>query len=55
VARSRAGAAVRRARSGADDDFRSVFREIATKHLGATNLNAMFPGFSSPQRLGLLG
>jgi uncharacterized protein (DUF1501 family) len=36
-------------------DFRSVFSEIATKHLGATNLNAMFPGFSSPARLGLLG
>jgi uncharacterized protein (DUF1501 family) len=36
-------------------DFRSVFSEIATKHLGATNLNAMFPGFNSPARLGLLG
>jgi uncharacterized protein (DUF1501 family) len=36
-------------------DFRSVFSEIATKHLGATNLSAMFPGFSSPARLGLLG
>ena len=36
-------------------DFRSVFSEIATKHLGATNLNAMFPGFNSPVRLGLLG
>jgi len=34
-------------------DFRSVFSEIATKHLGATNLSAMFPGFNSPQRLGL--
>jgi uncharacterized protein (DUF1501 family) len=36
-------------------DFRSVFSEIATKHLGATNTNAMFPGFSSATRLGLLG
>jgi uncharacterized protein (DUF1501 family) len=35
-------------------DFRSVFAEIASQHLGATNLNAMFPGFSSPARLGLL-
>ena len=36
-------------------DFRSVFSEIASKHLGATNLNAMFPGFTSPETLGLLG
>jgi uncharacterized protein (DUF1501 family) len=36
-------------------DFRSVFSEIASRHLGATNLNAMFPGFSSAARLGLLG
>ncbi len=36
-------------------DFRSVFSEIATKHLGATNTNAMFPGFNSPVHLGLLG
>jgi len=36
-------------------DFRSVFSEIAVKHLGATNLNAMFPGFNSATHLGLLG
>jgi len=36
-------------------DFRSVFSEIATKHLGATNTNAMFPGFTTPVHLGLLG
>jgi uncharacterized protein (DUF1501 family) len=36
-------------------DFRSVFSEIASKHLGATNLNAMFPGFTSPTTIGMLG
>src|SRR6266850_758218 len=27
-------------------DFRDVFGEIATKHLGATNLKAVFPGYA---------
>src|SRR6267154_1775099 len=27
-------------------DFRDVFGEIATKHLGATNLKAIFPGYT---------
>jgi uncharacterized protein (DUF1501 family) len=36
-------------------DFRAVFSEIASRHLGATNLGAMFPGFSSAGQLGLLG
>jgi len=26
-------------------DFRDVFAEIAKSHLGATNLNAIFPGY----------
>jgi uncharacterized protein (DUF1501 family) len=36
-------------------DFRTVFSEIATRHLGATRLDALFPGFTPPGRLGLLG
>src|SRR6185436_360889 len=38
-------------------DFRDVFGEIAQKHLGATNLKAVFPGYdSAPSRFGgLLG
>ncbi len=36
-------------------DFRSVFWEVASKHLGATNLSGMFPGFASPTRVGVLG
>jgi uncharacterized protein (DUF1501 family) len=28
-------------------DFRSVFSEVATKHLGATRLDALFPGFEA--------
>jgi len=38
-------------------DFRDVFGEIAAKHLGATNLMAVFPGYdSAPSRFGgLLG
>src|SRR5438034_1878472 len=38
-------------------DFRDVFGEIANKHLGATNLQAVFPGYaaSSAKFRGLLG
>jgi len=36
-------------------DFRTVFSEIASKHLGATKLDAMFPGFTSGAHLGILG
>ncbi|HEY2849164.1 MAG TPA: DUF1501 domain-containing protein [Gemmatimonadaceae bacterium] len=36
-------------------DFREVFSEIAARHLGATDLSAMFPGFTAGGRLGLLG
>src|SRR2546426_6884313 len=38
-------------------DFRDVFGEIAYKHLGATNLKAVFPGYtgSSSKFRGLLG
>ena len=36
-------------------DFRTVFSEITSKHLGATKLDAMFPGFTSGQHLGVLG
>ena len=37
-------------------DFRSVFSEIASKHLGAESLDRIFPGFSAPQKqwLGVL-
>lgn len=34
-------------------DFRSVFGEVVRKHLGATRLDAIFPGFT-PGELGLL-
>ena len=34
-------------------DFRSVFGEVVRKHLGASRLNAIFPGFE-PKELGLL-
>ena len=36
-------------------DFRSVFAEIATKHMGASRIDAMFPGFTATSRLGFLG
>ena len=35
-------------------DFRSVFSEVAAGHLGATHLEALFPGFDGPRSLGLL-
>ena len=38
-------------------DFRDVFGEVASKHLGATNLNAVFPGYGggSSKFRGVLG
>jgi uncharacterized protein (DUF1501 family) len=36
-------------------DFRTVFAEIATKHLGAKKIDPMFPGFTPTGWLGLLG
>ena len=35
-------------------DFRAVFSEIASKHLGAAKLDAVFPGYSSPVPVGVL-
>ncbi|MEP6733815.1 MAG: DUF1501 domain-containing protein [bacterium] len=35
-------------------DFRSVFSEVASKHLGATKLESIFPGYSSSGALGIL-
>jgi uncharacterized protein (DUF1501 family) len=35
-------------------DFRSVFGEIASKHLGAAKLDAVFPGYSAFAPVGLL-
>ena len=36
-------------------DFRAVFAEVASKHLGATRLEAMFPGFTPSGAAGVLG
>lgn len=36
-------------------DFRTVFNELATSHLGATRTDALFPGFEGAKTLGLLG
>ncbi len=36
-------------------DFRTVFAEIARRHLGAAKIDAMFPGFIPPSPLGFLG
>jgi uncharacterized protein (DUF1501 family) len=35
-------------------DFRSVFSEIAGKHLGAAKLDGVFPGYTAKSSLGLL-
>ena len=37
-------------------DFRSVFSELASKHLGAASLDRIFPGYATPERqwLGVL-
>ncbi|MBX9928920.1 MAG: DUF1501 domain-containing protein [Gemmatimonadaceae bacterium] len=36
-------------------DFRSVFREVTTRHLGAQHPERLFPEFSAPGAVGLLG
>jgi uncharacterized protein (DUF1501 family) len=36
-------------------DFRAVFGEVAVRHLGAQHLDRIFPGFTPPARMGLLG
>ncbi len=35
-------------------DFRSVFGEVASKHLGATRLDTLFPGYTGTGSLGIL-
>jgi uncharacterized protein (DUF1501 family) len=37
-------------------DFRSVFSEVAYKHLGAANMKSVFPGYDGDQKkwLGVL-
>ena len=35
-------------------DFRSVFSEVAAKHLGASRMDTIFPGFSAGAGLGIL-
>ncbi len=35
-------------------DFRDVLGELVTRHLGNTNLNAVFPGYTKPNFRGLL-
>jgi len=35
-------------------DFRAVFAEVVTKHLGASRLDAVFPGYAGTKSVGLL-
>jgi len=35
-------------------DFRSVFSEVVTGHLGVTDTRTIFPGFREPQKLGFI-
>jgi len=35
-------------------DFRAVFSELVSQHLGGAHLDAIFPGFSATERLGLV-
>ena len=35
-------------------DFRAVFSEIASKHLGAAKLDTVFPGYNATGTLGLI-
>jgi uncharacterized protein (DUF1501 family) len=36
-------------------DFRSVFAEVVTGHLGVTDTRTIFPGFKDAQKLGFIG
>jgi uncharacterized protein (DUF1501 family) len=35
-------------------DFRTVFAEVAGRHLGLTNLTHVFPGFGGPLAVGVI-
>jgi len=35
-------------------DFRDVFAEVVTRHLGASDISKIFPGYSYKQPLGIL-
>ena len=35
-------------------DFRSVFAEVVTSHLGVADTRTIFPGFKDAQRLGFI-
>jgi uncharacterized protein (DUF1501 family) len=36
-------------------DFRSVFAEVVRGHLGLADTRSVFPGFTNPQKVGLIG
>ena len=36
-------------------DFRSVFHEVVRTHLGAKSTETLFPGFTAPSRVGVVG
>jgi uncharacterized protein (DUF1501 family) len=36
-------------------DFRDLFAEVVTNHLGAAHLSTIFPGYGGPKRLGVIG
>ena len=36
-------------------DFRTVFAEVASAHLGLVNTKHVFPGFNGPTSIGLFG
>ena len=36
-------------------DFRTIFAEVANGHLGLTNTTHVFPGFSGPVSVGVVG
>jgi uncharacterized protein (DUF1501 family) len=36
-------------------DFRDVLGELVSRHIGNSNLNAVFPGYTNPKFRGLIG
>jgi uncharacterized protein (DUF1501 family) len=36
-------------------DFRDLFAEVLTGHLGAADVSQVFPGYAGTNRLGLMG
>ena len=55
MARPRAGQRYEGRDLSVTTDFRTVFADVVHGHLGLTNITHVFPGFTGPGTLGVIG